>query len=112
MKSSRDFQTVEARIRPESADDEIVISGISGKFPKAGNMAEFAHNLYNKVNKMRRFFFGSHIICNECKSVLTQSKSDVDVLWWMNNQMNNLRVCAFYCADRYGWTEWKTMADI
>lgn len=56
MKSSRDFQTVEARIRPESADDEIVISGISGKFPKAGNMAEFAHNLYNKVNKMRRFF--------------------------------------------------------
>lgn len=29
--------------------DEIVISGISGKFPKSKNLTEFAHNLYNKV---------------------------------------------------------------
>lgn len=49
MKSSKGFQTVDARIWPESADDEIVISGISGKFPKARNMAEFEHKLYNKV---------------------------------------------------------------
>lgn len=29
--------------------DEIVISGISGKFPKSKNLAEFSNNLYNKV---------------------------------------------------------------
>ena len=31
-------------------DDEIVISGISGRFPSSNNMHEFAHNLYNKLD--------------------------------------------------------------
>lgn len=30
--------------------DEIVISGISGRFPNSNNMADFASNLYNKVD--------------------------------------------------------------
>lgn len=33
-----------------NVDDDIVISGISGRFPKSNNMREFAHNLYNKVD--------------------------------------------------------------
>lgn len=40
-----------SRIRVSDPDDEIVISGISGKFPNAENVEEFARNLYNKVNK-------------------------------------------------------------
>lgn len=48
-KSTKECKTVNARIRPESADDEIVISGISGKFPMAKNVHELSHNLYNKV---------------------------------------------------------------
>lgn len=31
-------------------DDEIVISGISGRFPSSANVAELAQNLYNKVD--------------------------------------------------------------
>lgn len=50
MDTAKDFQTIDARIRPECADDDIIISGISGKFPNARNMAEFSHNLYNKVS--------------------------------------------------------------
>lgn len=30
-------------------EDDIVISGISGRFPNARNMHEFEHKLYNKV---------------------------------------------------------------
>lgn len=30
--------------------DEIVISGVSGRFPSSRNMREFADNLYNKVD--------------------------------------------------------------
>jgi fatty acid synthase len=33
-----------------SPDEEIVISGIAGRFPKSANVAEFAENLYNKVD--------------------------------------------------------------
>lgn len=33
-----------------STSDEIVISGISGRFPKSRNVREFSENLYNKVN--------------------------------------------------------------
>lgn len=58
MKSSKDFQTVEARIHPDNADDEIIISGISGKFPNAKNLAEFSQKLYNKVN-LSTFQFSS-----------------------------------------------------
>lgn len=32
-----------------TGDDEIVISGISGRFPNSRNMHELASNLYNKV---------------------------------------------------------------
>ena len=32
-----------------SEDEEIVISGLSGRYPNSANVAEFAHNLYNKV---------------------------------------------------------------
>lgn len=37
------------RIHAASPDDEIVISGISGKFPNARNVSIFAEKLYNKV---------------------------------------------------------------
>lgn len=33
-----------------TGDNEIVITGISGKFPNSNNIAEFEHNLYNKVS--------------------------------------------------------------
>jgi hypothetical protein len=29
--------------------EEIVISGMAGRFPKSANVSEFADNLYNKV---------------------------------------------------------------
>ena len=31
-------------------ENEIVISGMSGKFPNSDNMEEFAYNLYNKID--------------------------------------------------------------
>jgi fatty acid synthase len=31
------------------SDEQIVISGISGRFPKSANLHEFQHNLYNGV---------------------------------------------------------------
>lgn len=34
----------------ESDQDSIVVSGISGRFPKAKNVGEFAKNLYNEVD--------------------------------------------------------------
>ena len=33
-----------------SHDNEVVISGISGRFPNSNNMHEFSDNLYNKVD--------------------------------------------------------------
>lgn len=33
-----------------SPDDEIVISGISGRFPNSHNVTEFAYKLYNKID--------------------------------------------------------------
>lgn len=49
-KQERKNKTVNARIWARTPDDEIVISGISGKFPSSKNVTEFAHNLYNKVS--------------------------------------------------------------
>lgn len=46
----RQVRTISARVFAPSPDDEIVISGISGKFPNSKNLAEFSHNLYNKVS--------------------------------------------------------------
>lgn len=57
----RQVRTIKSRIHAPSPDDEIVISGISGKFPNSKNLAEFSHNLYNKVNvdddSVNCFFF-------------------------------------------------------
>lgn len=39
-----------SRTHPSTTDDEIVISGISGKFPSCKNVEEFSYNLYNKVS--------------------------------------------------------------
>lgn len=44
---------IQARARASNPDDEIVISGVSGKFPNAQNVEEFKKNLYNKVNHFR-----------------------------------------------------------
>ena len=38
------------RAHPLTCDDEIIISGISGRFPNSNNMHEFSENLYNKVD--------------------------------------------------------------
>lgn len=46
---SEKLKTVSARVNAPSPDDEIVISGIAGKFPNSKNLVEFSHNLYNKV---------------------------------------------------------------
>lgn len=35
---------------PVEPDDEIVISGLSGRFPSSANVEEFAQNLYNKID--------------------------------------------------------------
>lgn len=48
-KVKRSAKTLKSRIEPTTQGDEIVISGISGKFPSAKNVAQFAMNLYNKV---------------------------------------------------------------
>lgn len=42
----------QARAKPLDPDDEIVITGISGKFPNSENVEEFAKNLYNKVKPL------------------------------------------------------------
>lgn len=34
----------------ESREEEIVVSGISGRFPKSKNVHEFSENLYNKTD--------------------------------------------------------------
>lgn len=43
-------QKLHSRTFPLTPDDEIVIAGISGKFPNSKNFAEFESNLYNKVS--------------------------------------------------------------
>lgn len=37
------------RVFPKSPDDEIIISGISGRYPKCDNVDEFRDHLFNKV---------------------------------------------------------------
>lgn len=39
------------RAYPPLPGEEIVISGVSGRFPSSRNIAEFSHNLYNKVSE-------------------------------------------------------------
>lgn len=33
----------------DSGGDEIVISGMAGRFPNSNNVSEFAYNIYNKI---------------------------------------------------------------
>lgn len=44
-------EVMSSRTKAACPHDEIVISGISGKFPSAKNVAEFANKLYNKVGE-------------------------------------------------------------
>lgn len=37
------------RIFPSSLDDEIVISGVAGRYPICDNVGELRENLFNKV---------------------------------------------------------------
>lgn len=50
---NRSARSIGARIWPQTPGDEIVISGISGKFPSSRNLTEFGHNLFNKVRLLR-----------------------------------------------------------
>lgn len=51
----------QTRAKALHPDDEIVITGISGKFPNAQNVEEFAKKLYNKVNH----FYSIHFYLNK-----------------------------------------------
>lgn len=51
INSETDGGCCASRIFAKSPDDEICITGISGKFPSSDNIAEFEYNLYNKVRK-------------------------------------------------------------
>lgn len=50
----RGAKTVHNRVYADTPGDEIIISGISGKFPSAKNVGEFANNLYNKVRNKKK----------------------------------------------------------
>ncbi|XP_068156554.1 fatty acid synthase [Drosophila tropicalis] len=39
-----------SRSRPDTDGDDIVISGMAGKFPNCRNISEYQHNLYNKID--------------------------------------------------------------
>lgn len=39
-----------SRVYPLCPEDEIVISGISGRYPNSKNVSDFGDNLYNKVD--------------------------------------------------------------
>lgn len=39
-----------SRTTPLTPGDQIVISGISGRFPNSDTIAEFSHRLYNKID--------------------------------------------------------------
>lgn len=54
---------ISSRARPLTENDEIVISGCSGKFPNSQNFEEFSKNLYNKVNQILLYLhLHSHLI--------------------------------------------------
>lgn len=45
------------RIFPSSPEEEIVISGLAGRYPSSDNAADLCHNLYNKVRFNEHSFF-------------------------------------------------------
>lgn len=63
-------------------DEEIVISGISGKFPESGNIAEFRDNLLNNANLVtineRRFKAGVYGIPSGFGALKEIDKFDAD----------------------------------
>lgn len=48
-KTTNGCTTNKSRIFASSPDDEIVISGMAGRFPNSDNVAELSYHLYNKV---------------------------------------------------------------
>lgn len=44
------LKNVSSRRQPSNPGDEIVITGLSGKFPNSKNVAELSHNLYNNID--------------------------------------------------------------
>lgn len=38
------------RVFPKSPDDEIVVSGMAGRYPNCNNVEEFRYHLYNKLD--------------------------------------------------------------
>lgn len=49
ISDSAQFDHVDSRIFAKNAEDEICITGMAGSFPSSRNVAEFEHNLWNKV---------------------------------------------------------------
>lgn len=50
------------RAQAACPDEELVISGMAGRFPESDNVDELAHNLYNKVSF---FFVKKNVPCAE-----------------------------------------------
>lgn len=48
--SSNQERRILTRVKVSDPADEIVISGVSGRFPRSANVAEFGYNLYNKID--------------------------------------------------------------
>jgi hypothetical protein len=65
-----------SRAFASSPGDEIVISGMAGRFPKSANVAELFDNLYNKVSLKKKFdlegyvFWGQVIRKSDFKLVI------------------------------------------
>lgn len=78
--SSGDTTNADARIFAQSADDEICITGLSGSFPNSRNVAEFEHNLWNKVN-MRVYI----CVSNAHKDFFAFRRSDAQSNEWLNH---------------------------
>lgn len=45
------------RVFPSSPEEEIVISGVAGRYPSCDNVQEFSHHLFNKVGVSQNAFF-------------------------------------------------------
>lgn len=74
-----------SRTHAASPEDEIVITGVAGKFPNSKNIEEFAHHLYNKVN-LKQYANSEKNVPNGqliCRLIwLTMKKLDGVILMW------------------------------
>lgn len=50
MGSRIENPAIEHRAKPPAPGDEIVISGIAGRFPNSDNVKDYAYNLFNKID--------------------------------------------------------------